>query len=263
MPTPTTRLRILRGLAALGCVLSSSLVPVGAADEASPFEQSNRLYEEGKFAEAAAGYRRMLDGGRVSPALYFNFGNALFKSGHVGEAIFNYRLAQEQAPRDPDIRANLRFARNQVDGGAAAPPPWRRWLGQLSLDEWTALAAASGWLWFILLAARQWRPVWKRGLRGWTWACGVAAALFSCALALTCRDRFEVRSAIVVTPEAVVRYGPIEESNRYYTARDGTELVVLDSKGDWLQVTDRGRRTGWLRRQQVKVFPATSRSGDG
>jgi uncharacterized protein YgiM (DUF1202 family) len=27
---------------------------------------------------------------------------------------------------------------------------------------------------------------------------------------------------------------------------DGTELTVLDQKGDWLEVSDGAKRTGWL-----------------
>src|SRR6266511_3325281 len=87
-----------------------------AGDVSAAFEQANKYYEQSNFTEAAAAYARMIDGGHVSPALYFNLGNALFKSGQIGRAIFNYRLAQLLAPRDPDVRANLRFARNQVEG---------------------------------------------------------------------------------------------------------------------------------------------------
>src|SRR5881396_3448439 len=128
---------------------------------ASAFEQANRLYEQGQFPEAAAAYQKIIVNGQVSPALYFNLGNALFKSGQIGRAILNYRLAEQLAPRDPDIRANLRFARNQVAGAGARPAGWwRRWTGQLTLNEWTTLAAAAVWLWFALLAIVQWRPAW-------------------------------------------------------------------------------------------------------
>src|SRR5437016_6228026 len=68
-----------------------------AGDVALAFEQANRLYEEEKFTEAAAAYQSMIGNGRVSSALYFNLGNALFKSGQIGRAIANYRLAEQLA----------------------------------------------------------------------------------------------------------------------------------------------------------------------
>jgi uncharacterized protein YgiM (DUF1202 family) len=61
--------------------------------------------------------------------------------------------------------------------------------------------------------------------------------------------------AVVVTPEAVVRYGPFDEAQSFYTARDGTELVVLDRKGGWFQVADASKRTGWLTAKNIFVLP--------
>ena len=239
------------------CLFISGLAR--ADDLSSAFDQANKLYEQGKFSEAAAAYEKLAAGGRVSPALYFNLGNALFKSGRIGRAIANYRLAEQLAPRDPDIRANLRFARNHVNGvDARLPAWWRRWIGHLTLNEWTALAAVAFWLWFVLLALAQWRPALKNSARGYTATVGVAAAVLSACLAAACYDRFGVESAIVVAHEAVIRYGPLDESQSFYTVRDGAELTVLDAKGDWLQVSDGSKRIGWLRREQVLLFSGAS-----
>src|SRR6266542_646181 len=43
-----------------------------ADDVSTAFDQANKLYEEGKFTDAAAAYQKMLQQGRASPALYFN-----------------------------------------------------------------------------------------------------------------------------------------------------------------------------------------------
>ena len=42
--------------------------------------------------------------------LYYNLGNACFKSGKLGEAILWYERARRLLPHDEDIEANLRFA---------------------------------------------------------------------------------------------------------------------------------------------------------
>jgi Flp pilus assembly protein TadD len=69
-----------------------------------------------QIREAAAAYEQILTNGAVSPALYFNLGNAHFKAGQLGRAIAAYRQAERLTPRDPDVRANLQFARNRVQG---------------------------------------------------------------------------------------------------------------------------------------------------
>ncbi len=58
-------------------------------------------------------------------------------------------------------------------------------------------------------------------------------------------------TAVVIAPEAKVRYGPFTESPLAFTVHDGAELRVLDQKDDWLQVTVGPRRIGWLRREQA------------
>src|SRR5204863_6861501 len=92
-----------------------------AENAPSVFEAANRLYFEGKFSEAATTYGILEQSGEKSPALYFNWGNALFKSGQIGRAIAAYRQAEALAPRDPDIRANLQFARKQRQAPTLSP----------------------------------------------------------------------------------------------------------------------------------------------
>jgi len=230
-----------------------------ADDVSAAFDQANKLYEEGRFTESADAYEKMLRHGMTSPAMYFNLGNALFKAGQVGRAVLNYRLAERLAPRDPDIRANLKFARNSVGAGATLTPSWwQRWTSRLSLDEWTLLTSGAVWLWLVLLALRRWRPGLKQSLSGYVAAAGVASALLAVCLGLESYNRFAVKSVIVAVGEAAVRYGPWNESQNNFTARDGAELTLLDSKGEWLQVSDRANRIGWLRREQVLVLPSST-----
>ena len=143
-----------------------------AADALNQFETGNKLYEERKFGEAGAVYQQIVNSGQASPALYFNLGNAHFKSGKTGLAIIAYRRAEQLTPRDPDIRANLQFARNQVQGPTLRPTRWQRLLGTLSLNEWAGLSVGGFWLTFALLAAVQFRPAWKSSLRNATLVAG-------------------------------------------------------------------------------------------
>jgi len=226
-----------------------------ADDVSTAFDQANKLYEQGRFTEAAAAYERMLQHRQASPALYFNLGNALFKAGQIGRAILNYRLAERLAPRDPDIRANLKFARNSVGAGAPTPGWWQRWTSRLTINEWTLLTSGALWLWLGLLALGQWRPALRKSLSGYTATAGFCVALLALCLGLESYNRFAVESVIVAAREAVVRYGPWKESPNYFTVRDGMELTVLDSKGEWVQVSDNAKRIGWLRREQVLFLP--------
>ena len=233
------------------------ILPTAAATDAETgFDSANRLYEQAKFADAATAYEKLIQAGSISPALLFNLGNACFKSGQIGRAVAAYRQAEQLTPRDPDVRANLQFAQNQVQGPTLRARFWQRGLGTLSLNEWTALASGALWLTFGLLIARQIKPALAGGtLRVWTWLAGATTLALGACLVLAFTQNPTRQIAIVTTTEATVRNGPFEESPTTFTAHDGAELRVLDRKNDWLQVTDGTRRIGWVKRDAMIYQP--------
>jgi len=219
---------------------------------ANTFDAANKLYEQGKFNEAAAAYEQVTNSGLVSTALYFNLGNSFFKAGQLGRAIAAYYQAERLDPRDSDLRANLQFARNQVQGPTLTPIKWQAWLARLTINEWAWLAAGGFWIWFALLTIGQLRPALRPGLRNYVWIFGLATGVLSACLGLAMHGR-NSPPAIVITGDTIVRQAPIDEAQGAFTVHDGAELQIVDRKEDWLQVTTDPRRIGWLRRNQVIV----------
>jgi len=230
-------------------------VTTSVADESSSaFNDANRLFEQGKYSESIAGYEKLIQSGTVSVPIYFNLGNAFLKSGQVGRAIAAYRKAEKLSPRDPDIRANLQFARDQASSGT--PPKRDRWkslITKLSLNEWAVLATAAVSLCFLSLSARQWKREWRSSFRGAVAVLGLTGALLIVCLIAAYRYESE-QISVVIVPEAVVRRGPFEESPSAFTVRDGAELTVLDKKDDWFQVADPAQRTGWMQGRQLMAL---------
>ncbi|MCI0540655.1 MAG: tetratricopeptide repeat protein, partial [Verrucomicrobiales bacterium] len=215
------------------------------------FDQANRLYEQGKFTEAASAYGNLVKAGQSSAALYFNLGNALLKSGELGPAILHYRLAQRLAPRDPDIKANLSFARAAAKSGITGPPRWLAWARALTLNELTGAAAIALWATFTLLTVRQ---VWPDKARAWsrlTVSCGTLTLFLALWLSGIWYQEVGSRPAVVVNKEAVVRLGPFEESQSAFVLHDGAEVKINDIKMDWLQIKDAAGRRGWVRHDQI------------
>jgi tetratricopeptide (TPR) repeat protein len=235
-------------------VLTQSLPAQSTAD---PFSQANKLYEEGKFSAAEASYQKLIESGPRSVALYFNLGNACYKSGHIGQAIEAYRRAEAFAPRDPDLRANLRFAREQVANYAAALPGgrWTRWVDRLTLDQWAICAFVALALFFILLITRQLQS--GRQQKGLTApiTLGFLAVYSMGCLALAIHQRLLQKSAIVIVSETVARRGPLEEAQSAFTLHDGAELLIVNQDGPWIEVADAADHTGWLPQKDLAFIP--------
>lgn len=243
---------IIRWLAHLpGWLLIVCCAGTAAQGSSASFDEANKLYEQGNFSEAAAAYQQLLQAGKSAPSVYFNLGNAWFKAGRIGRGIAAYLRAEELTPRDPDIRANLQFARNQVSGPSLRRSGWEQWRNRLTVNEWAVFTSVVFWVLLLGLAALQWKPSLKQSARGAVLSVSVVAVFLLFCLVSSIRAERAKNVAVVIVPEAEVRHGPLEESQAAFTVHDGAELQVLDRKGEWLQVTAEARRSGWLRTGEV------------
>lgn len=235
-------------------------LPLSAKEASSTFSDANKLYEQGKFHEAIAGYEKTLQSGIVTTPVLFNLGNAFLKSGQIGQAIGAYRRAEKLSPRDPDVQANLQFARNQAGGGSTHPTPlWIKISGKLTLNEWAISASIALSVWFVLLAVRQWGQNYRKSFRGILFALGILWMLLALGLASAIQRELFSNSAIVIVPEAVVRRGPFEESQSAFALRDGAEVSVLDKNNGWLEIVDAAQRKGWLPKTDVLFIHQSKR----
>ena len=224
---------------------------------AREFDEANKLYEQSKFRETAEAYEKILASGKRSPVLYFNLGNAWFKSGQMGRAISAYRHALTLAPRDAEIRANLGAALRQVQGPRWIESRLERALGRLTLNEWALLAATALWLWLGIMTFTQWRPALKPRLNRLSLGLAALTLLFCACACLAIGIGGTMRLAAVIVPEATVHNGPLDESPMAFTARDGAELRILDQKDEWLQVSTDNKRVGWIKRGDVLLERST------
>lgn len=66
------------------------------------------------YTEAILHFERLAkDGGARNGPLFYNTGNAYFRTGDVGRAILNYKRAALYMANDQNLRQNLEYARNR------------------------------------------------------------------------------------------------------------------------------------------------------
>lgn len=226
-----------------------------AADASAEFTAANRLYEQGKFQEAAAAYERLVNAGPPRASVHFNLGNAWLKSQRLGLAIAEFRRAAVLDPRDPDVRANLALARNKLPKPPQPDPIWSTVLDRLRLAEWMAIAGFATWSFAGVLWLSRLSNALAARLRGWIPLFGAVAVL---AVTLAVAAVYAERAhpvGVVVTKETKARYGPLEESKELFNLTDGMEVRVLEIQGDWASVELPGmNRPGWVNLQHMVVL---------
>lgn len=235
----TALIRLLRCnlalLLAVACAFSTAA--------ASEFEDANRLYDQGEFAEARQKYEQLVERGEWSANLFHNLGNTDFRLGSPGRAILDYERALALEPAHPEAHRNLNLLRERT--GARTPP--RHWYDVL-FPRWTgdvlalicAVAVWSAVFCFALpLLTRTRRPVFA-----WLGMLAVCVALY--VGAGIWRHAQQQAFAIITSKEAVARLAPAEQSEVATTLPAGSQVHVLTQRGDWIYCRLPGEGLGWL-----------------
>ncbi|MFD2146620.1 tetratricopeptide repeat protein [Mucilaginibacter antarcticus] len=111
--------------------------------------EGDAFYAKGQYKEAIASYQSVINGGQQSAALFYNLGNAYFKSGELPSAILYFEKARLLSPGDEDINHNIRFASTRtVDKIEEAPQFFltKWWNGivlRFSVDNWAIIAVVT------------------------------------------------------------------------------------------------------------------------
>jgi tetratricopeptide (TPR) repeat protein len=214
------------------------------------FFRAGTLYGEERYAAAAAEYEKILSAGLESGHVYFNLGNAYFKAGDVGRALLNYERARRLIPRDPDLRANLAYARS-LSGANEGPPLYARLLfplaDLLSSDEALLAASLAYSALMLLLVAARLLPAVRRGTSAAAIVAGLALVVLlgSGTYRLLTLD-LPAYAVVVAAKGATVRFEPSPTGTTHFEAKPGSVLRLLAERESWAQVARGDGTRGWI-----------------
>ncbi|MBR4817185.1 MAG: BatD family protein [Bacteroidales bacterium] len=220
-------------------------------------------YSEGKWDVAAEAWTAIEAQGLESPELYYNIGNAFFKSSDYAHAILYYERALKLDPSYSDARFNLEFAQGSVQDRIESVPEfflktWVRKLGYVfSSDVWTALffvflAIALACVLLFLLGSGS------AGRKAGFFA-GIAALLLAfCCLGFAASQKAAYNradGAVVTVPVSSVKSSPGAESAKdLFILHEGTRVTVLDEVGGWWNVELADGRQGWIPASDLELI---------
>lgn len=200
--------------------------------EGDEFGRGIAAYDAGDFDAAAGYFRDYASAQPRDPSGWYNVGTAAFRAGDRGSAVWAWLRAARLAPRDEDIRHNLRVA-------GAAPAVDRVVAPDRLSTEERALAAAVGW-W--LLVAGFGAALF--GLRGLAWSAAPGVTLL---LAAAVVAGFMAAAPRLVAPlqDGVPLYaGPTTREVAIGLLEPGTLAAVVEQRDEWLRVRTGGTAAG-------------------
>lgn len=240
-------------LLVLLCIVASVSFARAQSDEDATalFGRAVKAYHGAQYAQAMLLNEELLSKGYVSAAVYYNLGNAYFKSGRLGRALVNYLRAMRLDPRDSDLRANLAFARAQVENYH----PWPR-RSVFALPQKFCSERTLRWIAFIsfvvtatfFLAAlyaglRRKRVVLVTGLLG-------LVTLYLAGVVVV--QSFDRAGRAVFIEKAEARFEPNVQATVYFKAPEGTEVRILREKDKWSKIERSDGKAGWVPARSVE-----------
>src|SRR5438445_7446797 len=139
------RMTLNRALAIVFC-LALGIGSFAIAQSDAEFAKTNQQFAQGHFKDAIAGYEGLVRTGQASANVFYDLGDAYFRTGDFGRAILNYERALALERHHPEATANLQIAR---DGAHALelPPNWpERYLQFATINQYSIAAAVAFWL---------------------------------------------------------------------------------------------------------------------
>jgi tetratricopeptide (TPR) repeat protein len=246
------RALLLAGALAVGLVAAPPPASARSAQEA--WSAANLAYQEGRFSEAAALYEDVVAAGILHEHLFYNLGNAYFRTGRLGPAIYNYERALAMRPGLGDARYNLDVARDTVAErvvdrlkGAEIERLWIRIATTFATGQLTVAFLTLNFLFFGLLTVLRFLPT---GLTRTALivsdafiVTALAATLFVFALHIYHLER--VTTGIVLADEVQMREGPGDFAGREQL-HPGLRVRILGSDGDWTRIRLSNGGEGWV-----------------
>jgi tetratricopeptide (TPR) repeat protein len=226
---------------------------------AADFEKANQAYMDEAYEEAIAMYAELIEAGYNSPNLYFNLGNAYYKTGQIGLSILHYEKALKLDSSRKDVKHNLKLAQQQTVDNVEALPElffiswWNHLLSMRSSNKWAVYTLVFLWLAMVLYLIHKWTKSYST-LKILGHISIVFAVLMLILSWSKYRQEFNTDFAIVLASSVKVMSAPDTKSTRQFTIHEGLKVKVTDQVKGWSLVELEDGKQGWIQSQSVELI---------
>lgn len=210
------------------------------------FSRGVEAYHQRSYEASVAAFEQLVDQGVANADVFYDLGNAYYRSGLLAPAIANYERALQLDPGRRNAQENLQRAVSQTERAMSRPqrPEWEQnlFFWHFGITRGTSLVIASSFwcLAWILLAVRLVRrwPYLRRG--------AAAALALAAIFGISWWSKAHPPSLAVAAEQRVpVRYGTRPDEMVRFELFAGDRVSVNERKDGWSLVeTSKGER-GW------------------
>ena len=217
-------------------------------------------YKKGNYMQAIRDYEELLKKG-PGVELYYNLGNAYYRTDNITRAVLNYERALLLSPGDDDIRFNLQMARSKTIDKITPKSEmffvtWYKSLVNFtSIDGWANTAIVSIAIALLLILCYLFGKkilIRKAGFYGAMFF--VLLFIASNIFAYEQRRILTRRTgAIITSTSAALKKTPVANSEYNTIIHEGSRVEIIDdTMKDWKLVELEDGREGWIQSSQME-----------
>jgi tetratricopeptide (TPR) repeat protein len=230
---------------------ASSAVSAIAQPDAE-FTKANQEYAQGNFKEAITSYEAQVRAGRWNANLFYDLGNAYFRTRDFGRAILNYERALALDNHHPEATANLQIARDESRALELQPAKLERYLQFASINQYSIAAAVTLWLGIFGIVALIFARRRSAALMSLSILC-----LLVCAAAVWAIHTLDNGSngralAIVTGNDVQARLATADTANSVLALPAGSQIKILSTRGDWMYAALPNDLRGWIQTKNAE-----------
>jgi len=221
--------------------------------------QAAEAYSNNNFEKSITLYEQILADGWESFEVYYNLGNAYYKTDQIAEAILNYERAAVINPTDEDLLHNLNMARSRtVDKISMIAVPqfvsgYKAFVNSISADTWGIISLISffgilGLIIFFLSASQRWIKQTILGFILLFFLTSTTAFLFGWQQK---NWRNSNKEAIIFQPSINVQSTPDQNGKELFVLHEGTKVQIVERFKDWARIRIGDGKTGWVTQQAI------------
>jgi len=237
---------------AISLCLIFGIASAAFAQSDADFAKANQEFAQGHFKEAIAGYEALVGAGQWNANLFYDLGNAYFRTGDFGRAILNYERALALDNHHPEATANLQIARDESRALELQPTKLDRYLQFATINQYTIAAAVAFWLGIFGIVAL----IFARRRSGALLSLSILCLLV-CGMAVwaihTLDNGSEGRGLAIVTGNDVqARLATADTANSVLALPPGSEIKILSTRGDWMYAALPNDLRGWIQTKSAE-----------
>lgn len=234
------------------------LMPLSA--NAITKQNADDEYAKGNYQQAIKDYQEILKTG-VSSEIYYNLGNAYYRTDNITQALLAYERALQLSPGDNDIRFNLQYARSKTIDKITPETEmfFVTWYHSLvnftSVDRWANTAIFSIVMALLLILVFLFAPqMWARKSGFYGSAAFLLLFAFANLFAFQQKHELETKQgAIVIAPTVNVKKTPAASGTDVFVIHEGTRVDISDrGMKQWRGIKLADGREGWLKTSQIE-----------